>query len=99
MYIIYNFAEKIGLWDKHIKAYDQSVEYIVRIRRIIRDFKEQLKKMEEYFFYIQERYTYFATPKISAFLSRQNKIKLNESKDFLNKKITKIYTNAIIEFY
>ena len=43
--------------------------------------------MEEYFFHIQERYNYFATPKIIKLLSQKNKIELNESKDLLKRKI------------
>ena len=87
MQIICNFAEKIALWEDHIKNYDKSAEHNVRIRRIVRDFKENFNRMEEYFFYMQERYNYFATPKIIKLLSQKNKKELNESKDLLKRKI------------
>ena len=43
--------------------------------------------MEENFFRIQERYNYYATPKIKALLSQKSKKELNESKDSLKIKI------------
>ena len=43
--------------------------------------------MEEFFFHIQERYNYFATPKVLAFLSQKNIKELNEAKDLLKRKI------------
>ena len=87
MQILCNFNEQTALWDGHVKSYDQSDRNIVRIRRIVRDFKENLNRMEEYFFHIQERYNYFATPKILAFLSQKNIKELSESKDLLKRKI------------
>ena len=63
--------KKIALWDDHIKNYDKSAEHNVRIRRIVGDFKENLNRMEEYFFHIQERYNYYATPKIIVLLSQK----------------------------
>ena len=43
--------------------------------------------MEEYFFHIQERYNYYATPKIKALLNQKSKKELNESKNSLKIKI------------
>ena len=43
--------------------------------------------MEEYFFHIQEKYNYYATPKIKALLSQKSKKELNESKHSLKWKI------------
>ena len=78
--------KKMAFWGKHIKDYKRLDGQIVKIRRIFRDFKEFLEEKEKNFFYIQERYNYLATPKLSAFLSQNDKIKLNESKDLLRKK-------------
>ena len=87
MKIIYNFAERIALWEDHIKSNDKLNEQVVKISRIIRNFKENLRRMEEHFFHIQERYNYFATPKIKVLLSQKSKKELNESKDLLKRKI------------
>ena len=87
MQIICNFAEKIALWEDHMENYDKSAEHNVRIRRIVRDFNANLNRMEEYFFHIQERYNYYATPKIKVLLSQKSKKELNESKNSLKIKI------------
>ena len=87
MQIICNFAEKIALWEDHISNYDKFAEHNVRIRRIVRDFKAILNRMEEYFFHIQEKYNYYATPKIKVLLSQKSRKELNESKDSLKRKI------------
>ena len=79
--------KKIALWEDHIINYDKSAEHNVRIRRIVRDFKANLNSMEEYFFHIQERYNYYATPKIKVLLSQKSRKELNESKDSLKIKI------------
>ena len=77
----------MALWEKHIKDYKILDGQIVKITRIFRDFKECLEEQEKNFFYIQERYNYLATSKLSAFLSQNDKIKLSESKDLLKGKI------------
>ena len=87
MQIIYNFAEKIALWENHIKAYDQYDRKIIRTVAIVRDFAGCLNKMEEYFFYIQERCIYLTSPNISVFISPKNRRKLWQAKDLLWGKI------------
>ena len=87
MQIICNFAEKIALWEDHIANYDTSADHIVRISRIVRDFRTNLNKMEENYFRIQERYNYYATPKIKVLLNQKSRKALNESKDSLKIKI------------
>ena len=85
--ILCNFNDKTALWEGHIKSENKSDRNIVKIKRIIEDFEDNLNRMEEYFFHIQERYNYFATPKILAFLSQKNIKELDESKDLLKRKI------------
>ena len=87
MQILCNFNDKTALWEGHIKSENKSDRNFFKIRRIVRDFKDSLNRMEEFFFHIQERYNYFATPKVLAFLNQKNIKELNEAKDLLKRKI------------
>ena len=59
---------------------------MVKVKRIIRDFKLKLEKMENYFIYIQERYNFFEDPNTDFNLNSKNEKELKEMKESLDTK-------------
>ena len=59
---------------------------MIRIVRIISDFKIKLEKMESYLIYIQERYNYFKDPNTDFNLNSKNESELKEMKESLDTK-------------
>ena len=59
---------------------------MVKVKRIILDFKLKIEKMESYFIYIQERYNFFEDPNTDFNLNSKNEKELKEMKESLDTK-------------
>ena len=57
---------------------------MVRVVRIVSDFKIKLEKMENYLIYIQERYNNFEDPNTDFGLNSKNEKELKEMKESLD---------------
>ena len=74
--------------NKHSKIIDSPDEQVIRIKTILKDFKDRFIKIEKNIAYFQERYHYFETPNVASQLSEKNKKELSDTKDVFLKLIT-----------
>ena len=77
----------------HSKIIDSPDEQVIRIKTILKDFKDRFIKIEKNIAYFQERYHYFETPNVASQLSEKNKKELSDTKDVFLKLINVFLEN------